>query len=167
MQRKALFGNYCLKAPFLRCLPTARLSSACFESTSATEAMPTSPPRCSTATSLSADPRTATGPEGDLVAVELLDPLEVWNVKRRRKTRRSARRSRTDNSRASLDKARTDLEVEGAQLRLIEDEEETSRALPTCRSRRRHRRALAGQLFSGTLGLLRPSSGCYQGEAAS
>lgn len=104
--------------------------------------------------------------EGDLVAVELLDPQEVWQTKRdkvdkKKRKEESAQggaRSAQPNGRRT-DKARDDTEVEGAQLKLVEDEEESENAPPALAG---HVVAIvervAGQLFPGTLGLLRPSS---------
>ncbi|KXN89637.1 DIS3-like exonuclease 2 [Leucoagaricus sp. SymC.cos] len=76
--------------------------------------------------------------EGDIVAVELLDVDEV---------------GRKD------DKKKDDVEVEGQGLMLFEDEEVTDEVKPQFAG---HVVAVVermpGQLFSGTLGLLRPSS---------
>lgn len=115
--------------------------------------------------------------EGDLVAVELLDPHEVWQTKRdkvdkKKRKEEHAAHQRTPSSAGApatgatgapggrrLDKARDDAEVEGAQLKLIEDEEESDAAPPALAG---HVVAIvervAGQLFPGTLALLRPSS---------
>ncbi|WFC97020.1 Translational repressor [Malassezia brasiliensis] len=108
--------------------------------------------------------------EGDLVAVELLDPHEVWQTKRdkvdkKKRKEEHAAHQRTPSGAGApsgarrLDKARDDAEVEGAQLKLIEDEEESDAAPPALAG---HVVAIveraAGQLFPGTLALLRPSS---------
>ncbi|KAI3623597.1 SSD1 [Malassezia furfur] len=115
--------------------------------------------------------------EGDLVAVELLDPHEVWQTKRdkvdkKKRKEEHAAHQRTPSSAGApatgatgapggrrLDKARDDAEVEGAQLKLIEDEEESDAAPPALAG---HVVAIvervAGQLFPGTLALLRPRS---------
>ncbi|KAJ9477524.1 Protein SSD1 [Pseudozyma hubeiensis] len=97
--------------------------------------------------------------EGDLVAVELLDPLEVWNVKKEKEDKKKRKEEQNGQISRKPDKAKDDLEVEGAQLRLIEDEEENEQSPPQLAG---HVVAIVerspGQLFSGTLGLLRPSS---------
>lgn len=97
--------------------------------------------------------------EGDLVAVELLDPLEVWNVKKEKEDKKKRKEEQSGQFSRKPDKAKDDLEVEGAQLRLIEDEEENEQSPPQLAG---HVVAIVerspGQLFSGTLGLLRPSS---------
>lgn len=97
--------------------------------------------------------------EGDLVAVELLDPLEVWNVKKEKEDKKKRKEEQSGQFSRKPDKAKDDLEVEGAQLRLIEDEEETEQSPPQLAG---HVVAIVerspGQLFSGTLAMLRPSS---------
>ncbi|WFD45270.1 Translational repressor [Malassezia psittaci] len=104
--------------------------------------------------------------EGDLVAVELLDPLEVWQTKRDKvdkKKRKEEHTSPTNPDRNPIqrrsEKARDDTEVEGAHLKLVEEEEESDSAPPALAG---HIVAIvereAGQLFAGTLALLRPSS---------
>ncbi len=97
--------------------------------------------------------------EGDLVAVELLDPVEVWTVKREKEDKKKRKEEQSGQFSRKPDKAKDDLEVEGAQLRLIEDEEENEQSPPPLAG---HVVAIVerspGQLFSGTLGLLRPSS---------
>ncbi|KAJ1039276.1 hypothetical protein NDA10_005142 [Ustilago hordei] len=97
--------------------------------------------------------------EGDLVAVELLDPLEVWNIKKEKEDKKKRKEEQSGQSSRKPDKAKDDLEVEGAQLRLIEDEEETEQNPPQLAG---HVVAIVerspGQLFSGTLAMLRPSS---------
>lgn len=101
--------------------------------------------------------------EGDLVAVELLDPQEVWQTKRdkvdkKKRKEEHAHSAPFANGRRS-DKARDDTEVEGAQLKLVEDEEESENAPPALAG---HVVAIVervpGQIFPGTLALLRPSS---------
>jgi protein SSD1 len=102
--------------------------------------------------------------DGDVVAVELLDPNEVWSIKREKEDKKKRKEEQSHSTQHLLnnrkpDKAKDDLEVEGSQLKLIEDEEDNEDAPP----------ALAGhvvaiiervpnKLFSGTIGLLRPSS---------
>lgn len=103
--------------------------------------------------------------DGDVVAVELLDPNEVWSIKKEKEDKKKRKEEQAPGSQQLLasnrkpDKAKDDLEVEGSQLKLIEDEEENEDGPP----------ALAGhvvaivervpsKLFSGTIGLLRPSS---------
>ncbi|RMD39499.1 hypothetical protein DV735_g5631, partial [Chaetothyriales sp. CBS 134920] len=125
--------------------------------------------------------------EGDLVAVELLDVDEVWGQKREKeekKKRKDITESRGDRSkndtgstetqsiapdgsirrRGSLrqrptQKKNDDVEVEGQSLLLMEEEEISDDHKPLYAG---HVVAViervAGQMFSGTLGLLRPSS---------
>jgi len=126
--------------------------------------------------------------EGDLVAVELLDVDEVWSQKREKeekKKRKDITDTRSgsnagnnrdnangdDNNgdggirrRGSLrqrptQKKNDDVEVEGQSLLLVEEEEINDEQKPLYAG---HIVAViervAGQMFSGTLGLLRPSS---------
>lgn len=125
--------------------------------------------------------------EGDLVAIELLDVDEVWGQKREKeekKKRKDISDTRTAGSkndgssndnqsiapdgsirrRGSLrqrptQKKNDDVEVEGQSLLLMEEEEISDEAKPLYAG---HVVAViervAGQMFSGTLGLLRPSS---------
>jgi protein SSD1 len=102
--------------------------------------------------------------EGDIVAVELLDVDEVWATKKekeekkRKKEENSAYESKSAAGRKN-DKKKDDVEVEGQGLMLFEDEEVTDDVKPQFAG---HVVAVVermpGQLFSGTLGLLRPSS---------
>ncbi|TEA22211.1 Virulence protein SSD1 [Colletotrichum sidae] len=126
--------------------------------------------------------------EGDLVAVELLDVDEVWSQKREKEEKKKRKditdtRSGSTNGqnqssnnddntqqegglrrRGSLrqrptQKKNDDVEVEGQSLLLVEEEEINDEAKPLYAG---HIVAViervAGQMFSGTLGLLRPSS---------
>ncbi|KAJ7908305.1 SSD1 protein [Mycena leptocephala] len=102
--------------------------------------------------------------EGDIVAVELLDVDEVWGTK---KEKEEKKRKKEENAAYDLkssagrkdDKKKDDVEVEGQGLMLFEDEEVTDDVKPQFAG---HVVAVVermpGQLFSGTLGLLRPSS---------
>ncbi|KAF8205029.1 SSD1 protein [Pholiota molesta] len=102
--------------------------------------------------------------EGDIVAVELLDVDEVWGTKKekeekkRKKEENAAYDLKTSSGRKD-DKKKDDVEVEGQGLMLFEDEEVTDEVKPQFAG---HVVAVVermpGQLFSGTLGLLRPSS---------
>lgn len=102
--------------------------------------------------------------EGDIVAVELLDVDEVWSTKKekeekkRKKEENAAYEPKTGAARKD-DKKKDDVEVEGQGLMLFEDEEVTDEVKPQFAG---HVVAVVermpGQLFSGTLGLLRPSS---------
>ncbi|KIY74063.1 RNB-domain-containing protein [Cylindrobasidium torrendii FP15055 ss-10] len=102
--------------------------------------------------------------EGDIVAVELLDVDEVWGTKKekeekkRKKEENSAYEHKSSAGRRD-DKKKDDVEVEGQGLLLFEDEEVTDEVKPQFAG---HVVAVVermpGQLFSGTLGLLRPSS---------
>lgn len=95
---------------------------------------------------------------GDIVAVELLDPQEVWLSKKAKEDKKKHKEEQAASSRKP-DKAKDDLEVEGAQLRMVDDEADTEQAPPALAG---HVVAIVerapGQLFCGTIGLLRPSS---------
>ena len=126
--------------------------------------------------------------EGDLVAVELLDVDEVWSQKREKeekKKRKDITDTRASNTAANdattggengstneggirrrgslrqrpTQKKNDDVEVEGQSLLLMEEEEINDEQKPLYAG---HVVAvierIAGQMFSGTLGLLRPSS---------
>lgn len=126
--------------------------------------------------------------EGDLVAVELLDVDEVWAQKREKEEKKKRKditdtRSGTSNGNAQAangegdtapdgsirrrgslrqrptQKKNDDVEVEGQSLLLVEEEEISDEQKPLYAG---HIVAViervAGQMFSGTLGLLRPSS---------
>ena len=126
--------------------------------------------------------------EGDLVAVELLDVDEVWSQKREKeekKKRKDITDTRASNTAANdattggengssneggirrrgslrqrpTQKKNDDVEVEGQTLLLMEEEEINDEQKPLYAG---HVVAvverIAGQMFSGTLGLLRPSS---------
>ncbi|KAJ9117499.1 hypothetical protein QFC22_004349 [Naganishia vaughanmartiniae] len=104
--------------------------------------------------------------EGDIVAVELLDVDEVWNAK---KEKEEKKRKKEENSAYDMgiskaasrknDKKKDDVEVEGQGMVLFEEEEVTDEQKPTYAG---HVVAvverMTGQLFSGQLGVLRPSS---------
>jgi protein SSD1 len=102
--------------------------------------------------------------EGDIVAVELLDVDEVWGTKKekeekkRKKEENAAYDPKGPQGRKN-DKKKDDVEVEGQGLMLFDDEEVTDEIKPQFAG---HVVAVVermpGQLFSGTLGLLRPSS---------
>ncbi|KAG8218853.1 SSD1 protein [Butyriboletus roseoflavus] len=120
--------------------------------------------------------------EGDIVAVELLDVDEVWGTK---KEKEEKKRKKEENSAYDLktsagrkdDKKKDDVEVEGQGLMLFEDEEYDKLKIIQSYITLTfvHRvtddvkpqfaghvvavvERMPGQLFSGTLGLLRPSS---------
>ncbi|PPQ98528.1 hypothetical protein CVT24_004019 [Panaeolus cyanescens] len=100
--------------------------------------------------------------EGDIVAVELLDVDEVWGTKKEKEEKkRKKEENAAYDSRSGRkdDKKKDDVEVEGQGLMLFEDEEVTDEVKPQFAG---HVVAVVermpGQLFSGTLGLLRPSS---------
>lgn len=122
--------------------------------------------------------------EGDIVAVELLDVDEVWSQKREKEDKKkrkdivssgtsNAGPSNADNDSANegglrrrgslrqrpTQKKNDDVEVEGQSLLLIEEEEINDEQKPLFAGHvvAIHERA-SGQTFSGTLGLLRPSS---------
>ncbi len=116
--------------------------------------------------------------EGDIVAVELLDVDEVWNTKKdkeekKRKKEETAAYDFKPAQVKKLEKKKDDVEVEGQGLTLFEDEEVNDETKPTyaghvvavvsgilpfgpslpCQVER-----MPGQLFSGQIGVLRPSS---------
>lgn len=95
-----------------------------------------------------------------------MDPNEVWSIKKEKEDKKKRKEEQAGPSNAANygakkveSKAKEDVEVEGAQLKLIEDEEENEDSPPALAG---HVVAIVeripGQLFSGTLGLLRPSS---------
>jgi protein SSD1 len=102
--------------------------------------------------------------EGDIVAVELLEVDEVWSTK---KEKEEKKRKKEENAAYDLksgagrkdDKKKDDVEVEGQGLMLFEDEEVTDEVKPQYAG---HVVAVVermpGQLFSGTLALLRPAA---------
>ncbi|KAF8640145.1 hypothetical protein AX17_001381 [Amanita inopinata Kibby_2008] len=102
--------------------------------------------------------------EGDIVAVELLEVDEVWSTK---KEKEEKKRKKEENAAYDLksgagrkdDKKKDDVEVEGQGLMLFEDEEVTDEVKPQFAG---HVVAVVermpGQLFSGTLALLRPAA---------
>ncbi|KAI6105535.1 SSD1 protein [Pisolithus sp. B1] len=101
--------------------------------------------------------------EGDIVAVELLDVDEVWGTKKEKEEKKRKKEENSAYDKGSVgrkdDKKKDDVEVEGQGLMLFEDEEVTDEVKPQYAG---HVVAVVermpGQLFSGTLGLLRPSS---------
>lgn len=102
--------------------------------------------------------------EGDIVAVELLDVDEVWSTKKdkeekKRKKEENATYDLKPSTVKKLEKKKDDVEVEGQGLTLFDDEEVNDDTKPTYAG---HVVAVVermpGQLFSGQLGVLRPSS---------
>ncbi|KAG7096895.1 hypothetical protein E1B28_004301 [Marasmius oreades] len=102
--------------------------------------------------------------EGDIVAVELLDVDEVWGTKKEKEEKKRKKEENAAYDPKGVagrkdDKKKDDVEVEGQGLMLFEDEEVTDDVKPQFAG---HVVAVVermpGQLFSGTLGLLRPSS---------
>lgn len=103
--------------------------------------------------------------EGDIVAIELLEVDEVWGTKKekeekkRKKEENSAIDPRASRDMRKQDKKKDDVEVEGQGLHLFEDEEVDDEKRPLYAG---HVVAVVerapGQLFSGMLGVLRPSS---------
>ncbi|BFZ56013.1 Translational repressor [Savitreella phatthalungensis] len=105
--------------------------------------------------------------EGDYVAVELLDVDEVWAAKRDKEEKKkrkdnnpnpNLRRQGSIRDRPEA-KKKDDVEVEGQGLLLVDEEEVSDTQKPAYAG---HIVAVVertpGQMFSGTLGLLRPSS---------
>ncbi|GAA5874465.1 hypothetical protein JCM8547_007369 [Rhodosporidiobolus lusitaniae] len=107
--------------------------------------------------------------EGDIVAVELLDVDEVWGTKKdkeekkRKKEEQASYDPRAARDIRKQDKKKDDVEVEGQGLHLFEEEEVNDEQKPQYAG---HVVAVLerapGQLFSGTLGVLRPSSAATQ-----
>ncbi|WWC93281.1 hypothetical protein V866_000114 [Kwoniella sp. B9012] len=102
--------------------------------------------------------------EGDIVAVELLDVDEVWGTKKdkeekKRKKEENAAYDLKPSTAKKMEKKKDDVEVEGQGLTLFDDEEVNDETKPTYAG---HVVAVVermpGQLFSGQLGVLRPSS---------
>ncbi|KAL1407749.1 Translational repressor [Vanrija albida] len=100
--------------------------------------------------------------EGDIVAVELLDVDEVWSTKKDKEEKKRKKEESYDpkpSASRKLEKKKDDIEVEGQGLSLFEDEEVNDDTKPTYAG---HVVAVVermpGQLFSGQLGVLRPSS---------
>ncbi|WWC90405.1 uncharacterized protein L201_005340 [Kwoniella dendrophila CBS 6074] len=102
--------------------------------------------------------------EGDIVAIELLDVDEVWGTKKdkeekKRKKEENAAYDLKPSQARRIEKKKDDVEVEGQGLTLFEDEEVNDETKPTYAG---HVVAVVermpGQLFSGQLGVLRPSS---------
>lgn len=100
--------------------------------------------------------------EGDIVAVELLDVDEVWSTKKDKEEKKRKKEESYDakpSAAKKLEKKKDDIEVEGQGLTLFEDEEVDDDTKPTYAG---HVVAVVermpGQLFSGQLGVLRPSS---------
>lgn len=108
--------------------------------------------------------------EGDFVAVELLDVDEVWSAKREKEDKKKRKDNHSGMSGTGLRrqgsirdrpeaKKKDDVEVEGQGLLLVDEEEVNDDQKPMYAG---HVVAVvertAGQMFSGTLGLLRPSS---------
>nr|ODN86223.1 hypothetical protein L203_04341 [Cryptococcus depauperatus CBS 7841] len=102
--------------------------------------------------------------EGDIVAVELLDVDEVWTAKKdkeekKRKKEENAAYDLRPSAAKKFEKKKDDVEVEGQGLTLFDDEEVNDDTKPTYAG---HVVAVVermpGQLFSGQLGVLRPSS---------
>lgn len=100
--------------------------------------------------------------EGDIVAVELLDVDEVWGTKKDKEEKKRKKEESYDvkpSTAKKLEKKKDDIEVEGQSLTLFEDEEVNDETKPTYAG---HVVAVVermpGQLFSGQLGVLRPSS---------
>ncbi|KAK9474478.1 uncharacterized protein V1510DRAFT_425147 [Dipodascopsis tothii] len=107
--------------------------------------------------------------EGDVVAVELLTVDEVWGSRREKEEKKKRKEGEEANSgslqrRGSLhtrpiQKKNDDVEVEGQGLLLVEEDELSDETKPLYAG---HIVAIIertpGQLYSGTLGILRPSS---------
>jgi protein SSD1 len=117
--------------------------------------------------------------EGDLVAIELLEVDEVWGSKKEKEEKKKRRdqsmfsdpeakvegatggelRRKGSLKQRPTQKKNDDVEVEGQSLLLVEEEELSDEIKPLYAG---HVVAvmdrIAGQMFSGSLGLLRPSS---------
>ncbi|KAM0790123.1 hypothetical protein ACM66B_005448 [Microbotryomycetes sp. NB124-2] len=107
--------------------------------------------------------------EGDVVAVELLPVDDVWGTKKdkeekkRKKEESSSYDPRATRDLRKQDKKKDDVEVEGQGLLLFDDEEVNDEQKPQYAG---HVVAVVerapGQMFSGMLGVLRPSSAATQ-----
>ncbi|KAK4050966.1 Translational repressor [Microbotryomycetes sp. JL201] len=107
--------------------------------------------------------------EGDVVAVELLPVDDVWGTKKdKEEKKRKKEESTSYDPRATRDlrkqdKKKDDVEVEGQGLLLFDDEEVNDEQKPQYAG---HVVAVVerapGQMFSGMLGVLRPSSAATQ-----
>lgn len=100
--------------------------------------------------------------EGDIVAIELLDVDEVWSTKKDKEEKKRKKEESYDirpSAAKKLEKKKDDIEVEGQGLTLFEDEEVNDDTKPAYAG---HVVAVVermpGQLFSGQLGVIRPSS---------
>ncbi|CAG8445857.1 5385_t:CDS:10 [Diversispora eburnea] len=98
--------------------------------------------------------------EGDVVAVELLDPEKVWQTKREKEEKKRKKEESSGIDKKKIDKKKDDVEVEGQGLLLFEDDDiVTDEQRPKyCGHVVAVMERMPGQLFSGTLALLRPSS---------
>ncbi|CAG8725805.1 4488_t:CDS:2, partial [Acaulospora morrowiae] len=98
--------------------------------------------------------------EGDVVAVELLDPEKVWQTKKEKEEKKRKKEESAGIDKKKVDKKKDDVEVEGQGLLLFEDDDIiTDEQRPKyCGHVVAVMERMPGQLFSGTLALLRPSS---------
>ncbi|RHZ68375.1 hypothetical protein Glove_295g26 [Diversispora epigaea] len=98
--------------------------------------------------------------EGDVVAVELLDPDKVWQTKKEKEEKKRKKEESSGIDKKKIDKKKDDVEVEGQGLLLFEDDDiVTDEQRPKyCGHVVAVMERMPGQLFSGTLALLRPSS---------
>lgn len=103
--------------------------------------------------------------EGDVVVVELLEVDEVWGTKKDKEAKKAKKEEsssfdpRATRNQRRQAKAADDVEVEGQGLLLMQDEEVSDETKPQYAG---HVVAVIerapGQLFTGQLGVLRPSS---------
>ncbi|KAG9299130.1 hypothetical protein G9A89_020443 [Geosiphon pyriformis] len=98
--------------------------------------------------------------EGDVVAVELLDPEKVWQTKKEKEEKKRKKEESAGIDKKKIDKKKDDVEVEGQGLLLFEDDDiVTDEQRPKfCGHVVAVMERMPGQIFSGTLALLRPSS---------
>ncbi|CAG8612066.1 7914_t:CDS:10 [Paraglomus occultum] len=98
--------------------------------------------------------------EGDIVAVELLDPEKVWQTKKEKEEKKRKKEESIGIDRKKIDKKKDDVEVEGQGLLLFDDDDIVSdeQRPKYCGHIVAVMERMPGQLFSGTLALLRPSS---------
>ncbi|CAH1763561.1 8137_t:CDS:10 [Entrophospora sp. SA101] len=98
--------------------------------------------------------------EGDIVAVQLLDPEKVWQTKKEKEEKKRKKEESAGIDKKKVDKKKDDVEVEGQGLLLFEDDEIiTDDQRPKyCGHVVAVMERMPGQMFSGTLALLRPSS---------
>ncbi len=89
--------------------------------------------------------------EGDVVAVELLDPEKVWQTKKEKEEKKRKKEESAGIDKKKVDKKKDDVEVEGQGLMLFEDDDiVTDEQRPKyCGHVVAVMERMPGQLFSG------------------